>query len=334
MKRDTAAEDVMKRARGTVHASALAAVLLLLAPATARADESPPRPLSESLTGPAKTDYDIGKILFRDGGYQAALVKFQAAYDASKDARLLYNIAACERNMNHYARALLSMRAYVRGGGPRTEEEKRDAEATIAQLEPLTGVIAIETTEPGANVVLDGELIGQTPLSEITRVDFGKHTVSVTKQGFDPVSMEVEVRDGTPVQRSFALERAEGRLVVEASERDRIDVDGKFVSTGRLEVALAYGGHQLTVTSPGFKTFKTEVVIQSKQPRLLKVTLEKEKGGGIPWWGWTIGGVALAGAGVATYFALKPSSSSSTSTTTSGFAQVPGSAGSVVVHGW
>jgi hypothetical protein len=312
-----------------------AAVLFAACPASAQEDASAPAPtpasapsaptpLSESLTGSAKTDYDVGKIFFRDGAYSTALVKFQSAYDASKDARLLYNVAACERNMNHYARALRAMYAYQARGGPTTDEEKKDAEQFIGQLEPLTGTISVATAESGAAVSIDGEPVGETPLANAVRVDFGKHKVEIRKPGFDTVELELEVRDTTPVQRSFKLEKAEGKLVVDAGDRDQIDVDGKFVSRGHLEASLPYGGHQLKVTSPGYKTYQSEVVIQNKQPRMMKVTLEKEKGGGIPWWGWAIGGVALAGAGTAMYFALTPSSGSSTVQNTTPFQVVPG----------
>ena len=65
-----------------------------------------PKPLSDTLTGSAKIDYDAGKLLFSDGDMAGALVKFKSAYDTSKDARLLWNIAACEKSLHHYARVL------------------------------------------------------------------------------------------------------------------------------------------------------------------------------------------------------------------------------------
>src|SRR5882724_2714841 len=62
-----------------------------------------PRPLSESLTGGAKSDYEAARLLYGDGDHAGALVKFQSAFDQSKEPRLLWNMAACEKNLRHYA---------------------------------------------------------------------------------------------------------------------------------------------------------------------------------------------------------------------------------------
>src|ERR1700684_4579575 len=62
-----------------------------------------PKPLSQSLTGEAKAAYDAAKMLLGDGDFAGAAIKFRAAYDQSGDARLLWNIAACEKNRRHYA---------------------------------------------------------------------------------------------------------------------------------------------------------------------------------------------------------------------------------------
>src|SRR3954464_2944682 len=43
------------------------------------------RPLSESLIGAAKADYDAGVILFEEQDYTGALIKFQRAFDSSAD---------------------------------------------------------------------------------------------------------------------------------------------------------------------------------------------------------------------------------------------------------
>src|SRR6186713_3117351 len=60
---------------------------------------APQLPLAESLTGDAKGEYESGKLLFEHGDYAAAAVKFQHAYDLAKDPRLLWNVAAAEKQL-------------------------------------------------------------------------------------------------------------------------------------------------------------------------------------------------------------------------------------------
>ncbi|MGH7297676.1 MAG: hypothetical protein ACRELB_22250 [Polyangiaceae bacterium] len=67
-------------------------------PARPPAGAPPPtsvKPLAQTLTGDAKAAYDAAKLLVGDGDFAGAAIKFQAAYDQSNDARLLWNIAAC-----------------------------------------------------------------------------------------------------------------------------------------------------------------------------------------------------------------------------------------------
>ncbi|CAN5907926.1 hypothetical protein BH11MYX4_BH11MYX4_05050 [soil metagenome] len=302
-------------------------VLASVLTASAALADEPASPLSDSLTATARTDYDVGKILFRDGDFAGALVKFQSAYDKSKDARLLYNVAASERNLHHYARALRAMAGYQKAS--LGEGDRKEAEQIVAALKPFVGAVAVECFEPGATITLDGEVIGQAPLVEPVLVDLGKHKVRGSKAGFADAEVDIEAKDASTQRARVVLEKPEGRLVVQARPEDRIDVDGKFVSTGRLEVLLPYGGHQLKVTAPGYRAYQSEVIIQSKQPRTMQITLEKEKGGGLPWWAWTIGGVALAGAGTATVIGLMSSGSSSTTNVQNGtpFVTTPGKDG-------
>ena len=82
----------------------------LAAPAIAAA------PLGESLSGEAKTDYESAKVLYDDGDFVGAGSKFQQAYDRSKDARLLWNVAVCEKAQRHYVRVRALVRRRDAGG--------------------------------------------------------------------------------------------------------------------------------------------------------------------------------------------------------------------------
>src|SRR5438045_6826203 len=72
--------------------------------------------LSDSLKGIAKADYAAAKILYEDGDFQSALLKLKSSYEASKDARLLWNMAACEKNLRHYAEVARLVDRYLAEG--------------------------------------------------------------------------------------------------------------------------------------------------------------------------------------------------------------------------
>src|SRR5580692_2580909 len=115
---------------------AVVATLLLLEPAASAQPHGPgPRPtarrasLADSLPADARRDYDAGKLLFEDGDYATALLKYQAAYDRTRDSRLLWNVAVCQKDQRHYAKAAATLGRYLAEGGDLlSAADRRDAQ--------------------------------------------------------------------------------------------------------------------------------------------------------------------------------------------------------------
>ena len=284
------------------------------APSQAPAAAAPAAPpsLGDTLTGDAKSNYEAGKLLFGVSDYAAALIKFTAAHDASKDPRLLWNMATCEDKLHHYAKAVALVRAYLKDGGSLlTDQDRSDADGTVKAMEPLTSTVRLGVNEPGADVYIDGALIGQTPL-EPQLVDIGVHKVRVQKAGFDEVSQDVTVSGGATLSLDVFLRPIvhEGKVVIHAGERDAIALDGQSVGVQLWSGTLKSGGHTLRVTASGMLPYQAEVLVQDGQTREINVTLNPEPSKALlPAWAWITGGVVLAGgAGVGAYFLLKPTS--------------------------
>src|SRR4051812_27533864 len=88
-----------------------AALALLLLPSAARA-EGPPAPSTES-----DDRFHRGVKSFEAGKYEAALLEFEAAYAASPQNGLLYNVAVTQRKLGRMGDALKSFDRYLKGGG-------------------------------------------------------------------------------------------------------------------------------------------------------------------------------------------------------------------------
>jgi hypothetical protein len=270
-----------------------------------------PPPLSETLTGDAKADYDSGKLLYGDGDYAGSLVKFSSAYDRSKDARLLWNMAACEKNLRHYAKALRLVRQYVKDGDPLLpEQDKAEATDLVKVMEPFTAKLQVTVSEAGAEVTIDDELIGPSPVEPVL-VDIGTRKLRVRKDEYEEFAKEVPVGGAAQVSIDVKLVKIvhEGHLVVKASDLATIAIDDRVVGTGTWSGALPSGGHTLKVTAPKMRVYQAEVLIQDKQSRDVAVTLEPEPSKGLPAWAWITGGVVVAGGlGVGGYFLFKQDS--------------------------
>lgn len=267
--------------------------------------------LSDSLTGEAKASYEAGKVLFRDRDFGGSLVKFQAAYEKSKDARLKWNIAACEKNQRHYARVQKLIREYMTEGGDKlTAQDMDDARELLKTIEPFVVRLKLSVSQPGASVFVDDELIGKSPIAEAIVVDIGQRKVRIVKDDYEEFAQTVVVGDSPEkvLDVKLALRVREGRVIIKAPEGAVIYVDGQPVGTTVYNAAMSAGGHTVKVTQKGMVPYQSELVVEDKKTRSVDVQLQAEKGGGVPAWVWVVsGGVVLAaGIGVGTYFLVKP----------------------------
>ena len=178
--------------------------------------------LSDSLVGEAKASYEAGKVLFRDRDFGGSLVKFQAAYNQSKDARLKWNIAACEKNQRHYARVQRLIREYMTEGGDKlTAQDMEDARELLKTIEPFVVRLKLSVSQPGATVYVDDEIIGKTPIAEAIVVDIGQRKVRIVKDDYEEFAQSVVVGDSAEkvLDVKLVARVREGKVIIKAPER-------------------------------------------------------------------------------------------------------------------
>jgi len=282
--------------------------LVLAAGSYASAQDRPPT-LNESLTGDAKAEYESAKLLYGAGDFSGALLKFRSAHKKSEDPRLLWNMAACEKSLRHYAKALVLVRTYAGDPSPKiTAEERKEAGDLIKVMEPLTGKLRITVSEPEAEIAIDDEVIGSSPFDGPQIVDLGTRKLRAKKAGFKDELKDVAVQESsaeTAVEIVLVRDVHEGRVVVKAGTNDTIIIDNTTRGSGTWSGMLTSGGHTLRVTAPGMRAYQTEVLVADEQTREINVTLEKESMK-VPLWAWIGGGIILTGGlAIGGYFLFK-----------------------------
>jgi tetratricopeptide (TPR) repeat protein len=159
--------------------------LTLSAEEARAADASPAAAPSAEAVAEAGQRYDRGLKLYSEGEYRLAVIEFERTYELVPDYRVLYNIGQVRIQLGDYARARLALERYVREGGDQLPPARLDAvKGDLDMLEGRTATLKIQSSLAGAEVVVDGESVGVTPLPEPVLMNAGDHSVEVRKSGY------------------------------------------------------------------------------------------------------------------------------------------------------
>ena len=184
----------MTMARLFLIASILASLLLLPAGAAANMDDDELR----TVLAEAKRFYD-------EGSFAEALARYERAYDERHIHALLFNIAFCHESLGNDQEALSAFRRYLRGEDlPAAQRAKAEVTVRLLEQRLATGRLVIQVSPFGAEVLVDGEVVGTAPLAPLT-VTPGAHQVDVRAPGRPSAGQHVQVPAGGEVTVSFAL---------------------------------------------------------------------------------------------------------------------------------
>jgi PEGA domain len=143
-----------------------------------------------------------------------------------------------------------------------------------------TGSLYVTTLPSGADVWIDGTYAGRSPLV-LGGLAAGRHTVSLTKTGWNPLQLEVAVIASQTTLSSTKLEPARsggfkppGSIAIHGVQPDAAFVDGIVatpakdgtypVPAGTHELAVRTAHGRITRTVTVWPQTRTDVVIQSE----------------------------------------------------------------------
>ena len=95
-----------------------------------------------------------------------------------------------------------------RAAAPRGRTTRQTPSASPRVTPARRGAVRAISTPPGAMVMLDGRLVGKSPMT-VRNVAPGSHTIEFRRQGHRPVMLPVQVKAGATARASATLPRAQ-----------------------------------------------------------------------------------------------------------------------------
>jgi hypothetical protein len=146
-----------------------------------------------------------------------AASEFDASNRAAPSADALEGLANAHYQQKHDAEAYAAYDDWLKTYGAKaTPAKKKAAETRLQELAGRTGLLAVETTETGAAIIVDDKPMGTTPLAAPLRLASGPHRVRVTKDGFQAFDQAPNVTAGatSTVQVKLEAQTTKGQLAV------------------------------------------------------------------------------------------------------------------------
>jgi hypothetical protein len=186
-----------------------------------------------------------------------------------------------------------------------------------AQLEVITGALVIGSQPPGAEILIDGESRGTTPL-KLAALPIGVRRLEARKKGFTPRVMEVVVREGdSRVTNIELLTLGSIEVTCKAPEADLAGVtihmgqDAPIRSATHRFEQVATGIHTVTCTSPKGHFVSEKITVSPGEmerrtfdlndPSVLLAAWEDKRSGYI----WGTRGLIALGLGAGIYGAMQ-----------------------------
>ena len=142
------------------------------------------------------------------------------------------------------------------------------------KLDPLRGLVLIQSTPAGANVEIDDAHYGKTPLL-IPDCPLGQHRVKLSAPEHMPKTVEMTVADRTPMLVEAKLLSDSARLLFKSKPAGaEVTINGTALGKTPCEAArLSTGKQRVVIAMKGYTTYEDELTTQPGDERTISVNL-------------------------------------------------------------
>ena len=202
--------------------------------------------------------------------YAEAVDAYTASYAAFPDAAVLYNRGRALQFVGRYSEALAAIEQFSVDAPPATRARVPGLADLLADLRSRVGTLSLRADIDGARVLVDGTLVGITPLPASVRLGAGHLSVEAFVDGYYPVHQDVDLPGNgfSSVKVHFVPRSTFGLVRIESRRPGAVVlVDDETLGLAPVEAGLTAGAHRIRVRHPGFDEALTGIVVRAGESR-------------------------------------------------------------------
>ncbi len=190
---------------------ALMSLALLIAPTVLTEAGIPGVPLAprdahaqDNVTKLAREKFIEGVAAYDKGRFEQARALFLQAYALKRHPAVLLNLGQSELKAGYVEVGGNHLQQFLREHKTATADQQAAAKAGIAEAQKRTGFVIVIVDADGADIAIDGQPAGKSPLLDPYFVKPGKHEASATLNG-KTVRSPVEAKRGAAAPVTLTL---------------------------------------------------------------------------------------------------------------------------------
>ena len=159
-------------------------------------------------------------------------------------------------------RVVLRMAGFAEGVYPAVEVREDTAVALDHSFAELTSPLTISTNPPESEIVMDGRMVGRSPLT-LPSVTHGTHQIELRREGYERITESIVVPVENNLVRRDLARSAPGWIVFQIEPYADIYVDGELKSSGTqyYPIRVDAGTHEILLRNPHFSEERRTITV-------------------------------------------------------------------------
>lgn len=160
--------------------------------------------------------------------------------------------------------------------------ERQQQQEKNWELTPVNGQLIMDSSPIPANVIINGEDMGKTPIN--MEKPAGAYTIKISAEGYDTIEEQAEITYSQPqIKRQYQLALRKGSLSLTLSPiGGELFVDGVLVKTNNTStntIALSANQvHRIRYQLAGYANYQEQVKVAPDENKALSISLQKTFG--------------------------------------------------------